>query len=288
MPTIAASGWGPWVRWRAPDAPPDIVHVLGAWNGLSYSALRYAQYRKIPSVWKPAGMLTSRGRRARLKGWLRPYHQRWADAVSTVIWTSPQERKEAGITRPPEGSMRPNPAAKPPAELPSRGMARAALGLGEGTAIWGYLGRIAPRKGIERLLQAWGDIWSAASPIDGGRESGMARGPSTIQLTPVSPRGPDKRQLLFAGPAESTLLVQAIQRTPGATYIGSLDSAKRWTFLRAIDALTLVPQFGENFGNVVVEAVSVGTPAVVSEAVGCTAFLSSRHVVGSRAGAVTH
>ena len=194
MPTIAASGWGPWVRWRAPDAPPDIVHVLGAWNGLSYSALRYAQYRKIPSVWEPAGMLTSRGRRARLKGWLRPYHQRWADAVSTVIWTSPQERKEAGITRPPEGSMRPNPAAKPPAELPSRGMARAALGLGEGTAVWGYLGRIAPRKGIERLLQAWGDIWSAASPIDGGRESGMARGPSTIQLTPVSPRGPDKRQ----------------------------------------------------------------------------------------------
>ena len=73
-------------------------------------------------------------------------------------------------------------------------------------------------------------------------------------------------------------MVQAIQRTPGATYIGSLDSAKRWTFLRAIDALTLVPQFGENFGNVVVEAVSVGTPAVVSEAVGCTAFLSSRHV----------
>jgi len=72
--------------------------------------------------------------------------------------------------------------------------------------------------------------------------------------------------------------VERIAGSARALYLGPMDEVRRWTFLRAIDALVLTPRFGENYGNVVVEAIASGTPALVSDAVGCQAFLGPERV----------
>jgi glycosyltransferase involved in cell wall biosynthesis len=51
------------------------------------------------------------------------------------------------------------------------------------------------------------------------------------------------------------------------TYLGNLAGADLDRYYAGLDAL-LAPSRGENFGNVIVEAIAQGTPVVVSDAVG--------------------
>lgn len=242
--------WSVWPIWPQDLPRADVIHVLGAWNPLIYSALHAAKQAGIPAIWEPAGMLPSAGRHRMLKRALTPLHQGLADAVAALVWTSTRERQESPIsTDVARMHVRPNPAPELPPNLAERSDARRELGLPEIAPLWGYLGRIAPRKGIEKLLAAWQ----------------QSQGTGT---------------LVFAGPVESKRLAAKIdtggdnvKRLPG------LNSLQRWHYLRAIDALALVPDFGENFGNVVVEAALIGTPVLASQAVGALEYFQDPGIV---------
>ncbi len=250
MPTRWSMRWSPWVDWRAPTPPPDVVHIFGVWNGLSYSAARWASKVGVPWIWEPSGMLPTRGRHQWIKRTVTPWHLRLAQRAAGVIWTSPQERIEA-----PAGFagvrhwLRANPPpTELPRELPTAEEARRKLGLPLDGPLWGYLGRIDDRKGIPELLQAW-------------RE---ARGPGT---------------LVFAGPTGLQPIADDIARTDGVVRLDTLDADERWVYLRALDSLVLAPKFGENFAIVVLEAIAVGTPALCSPAVGAQYWLESAGAV---------
>jgi glycosyltransferase involved in cell wall biosynthesis len=247
MPTPLAYGWAPLVLWQRPAPEPDLVHVLGLWNGLSYSAAHYAITRRIPWLWEPCGMLVPRGRRRALKLLLTPYHLALARLCAGIVWKSPQERAEApALLRGVRSFWRPNAVEQPPA-LPTRAEARRALGLPLDGPLWGYLGRIAHRKGIPELLSVWQ----------------RAHGPG---------------HLVLAGPPEDASLA-ATTRAAAVLLLGAQDRDRRWLFLRALDALVLLPSYGENFGNVVAEAVAAGTPAVLSPAVGAGHWLAGAGAV---------
>ena len=242
MPTALAWQWSPWVRWRAPSGATDIVHVLGAWNGLSYAALRWGIGQEISTLWEPVGMLTRHGRHRLLRRWMASRHQARSDQLSGIIWTSPREREEAELDDHGYYWLRPNPVAEPPDEAADQARCKSRLDLDGRAPLWGYLGRIAHRKGVDTLLAAWAE---ADSP---GR-------------------------LVLAGPVEDRGLMRLARETPGVEALEALDETERWHFLGALDALLLMPAWGENFGNVVAEAVRIGTPALVSPAVGARHWL---------------
>lgn len=250
LSVVAARGWAPLVRWRAPRGPVDIMHVGSVWNGLSYAALRWAQSEGIPTIWETMGMLGVQGRSRGLKRLLTPLNLRLARRSHGLVVTAPRELEEAPPAfRRVHHWMRPNPPALPSAApVPSRLEARQALGLPIEGPLWGFLGRVADRKGIPRLLAAW-------------REAGGAG------------------HLCIAGPVEHEPLAAAVRETPGAILLPPIPRPEVRTYLRALDALLLVPDYGENFGNVVIEAIDAGTPAVLSRAVGSGHWLAGRGAV---------
>ncbi len=246
--TIWHRRWSPWIHWQDPGFDPDVIHIIGTWNGVSYSAMMAATRMSVPWVWEPAGMLTRHGRHpvARLAG--RVPHAVAAAWSAGLIWTSPVEQSEAAI-RPHCSWIRPNIAPVPPEPgTPLDPDVERKLQPGDRSPVWGYLGRIAHRKGIPQMLDAW-----------------------------TSADGPGR--LVFAGPVEDQHLADAIDRTDGVIRIPPLDAQQRWAYLRRLDALVLMPEWGENFGNVVAEAVAVGTPCVCSAAVGATHWLDGNGAV---------
>jgi len=249
FPVRARFRWSPFVRWKPISGPFDVLHVFGMWNGLSYAAIRWAQREQIPWVWETLGMLGTAGRWRTIKRMLTPYHVGLARTAAGLIVTSPRELEEApeAFSSMPRW-LRANPLPDASqATLPDRATARRELGMPTEGPIWGFLGRVAHRKGIPRLLDAWG----------------AAAGPGVVYV---------------AGPVEDAMLGQRVQDTPGAHLMPPVSREQVPLFLRAIDALVLVPEHGENFGNTVAEALAVGTPALISRAVGAGHWLEDHGV----------
>ncbi|RMF19578.1 MAG: glycosyltransferase [Candidatus Dadabacteria bacterium] len=246
LPTLYARRWSALVRIPRDLPDPNGLHILGAWTGLSYQAMLHARQRGLAVAWEPCGMLVESGRHQGLKRMMRPLH-RWMARHAVVSWTSRREAQEAAV-RPSRYWLRPNPIPAPPSNLPTRAQARSELGLPATGPIVGYLGRIAARKGIRRVLAQW--------------------------------PGPTCGTLLFTGPVEDLGLAQQIDAAgSGVLRTPPLPAEAVPIWMRAVDCLVLTPDYGENFGNVVAEAVAVGTPAIVSEAVGAAEWLNGAGVV---------
>jgi len=251
MPVRLVYHWSPWVRWLGPQVGVDLLHVFGLWNGLSYAAIHWANRAGVPWVWEPSGMMVLRGKKRLIKRLLTPYHRRLARSAAGIIWTAPQERDEAPEPfREVRHWLRPNPAPEvSEVVLPDRRDARKTLGLPAEGPVWGYLGRVAARKGIDSLLR----IWRAAG------------GPGTLCVT---------------GPVEDRELAATLRAAgPDVVLHPPVAPADRWALLRALDALVLIPDYGENFGLVVVEAIAAGTPALVSPAVGAGHWLAGHGAI---------
>ncbi len=116
------------------------------------------------------------------------------------------------------------------------------LGIPIEAEVIGFLGRVVPRKGIAELLNAWRNI----------REEY----PSTY--------------LLIAGPLEDAQPlkvedVENIQEDPRIIFTGKVEDAAK--YYSVMDIFTL-PAHWEGFGNVLVEAASMGLPVVTTNGTG--------------------
>lgn len=108
-----------------------------------------------------------------------------------------------------------------------------------------FLGRIDPAKNIELLLTSLNGSF-----------------PIPYHLT-----------LIGDGEGEyAENLVKGTLNNPHVTWLGNLDGEKKWKELAKADLLVL-PSHIENYGNVVLEALSQGTPVLVSENVGAKDFV---------------
>lgn len=118
---------------------------------------------------------------------------------------------------------------------------RTRLGIPESTFIFGFVGRITKDKGINEILQAFESIDSKAILFFIGSKEGI----ETIdpQLYDRALKNP---QILFLD------AVQDIEK-----YYAALD-------------ILLLPSYREGFGNVVIEAAAMGTPAIVTKIPGPT------------------
>jgi glycosyltransferase involved in cell wall biosynthesis len=112
-----------------------------------------------------------------------------------------------------------------------------------------FLGRLHPKKGLELLLQAFGQI--SANDRDlrlviAGAVSGTGVGPGYLAaLRQLADRSCPARAVIFCG---------------------LLEGGDKWGALSAADAFVL-PSHQENFGMAVVEALSCSTPVLISDKV---------------------
>lgn len=113
---------------------------------------------------------------------------------------------------------------------------RQALGYDKNDFVFGFMGRITKDKGIDELIEAF---------------------------LPIS----DRAKLLLTGPAEGldTLDVELLKKAKmnnNIMFHSSVSDVER--YFAAIDVLVL-PSYREGFGNVIIEAAAVGTPAIISD-----------------------
>jgi glycosyltransferase involved in cell wall biosynthesis len=109
----------------------------------------------------------------------------------------------------------------------------------------GYLARICPEKGIERLVDAMIEL------------RGMP-GMSNVQLRCAGYLG--KRDIAFFDK-----LKNRVERSPlrgGMTYVGEVDQARKIDLLRSVDVFSVPSVYPESKGIYVLEALAAGLPAV--------------------------
>lgn len=227
---------------------PDVAHVVGFRDPVTTTTALWCRARGIPYVFEPVGMFRPRLRKVRLK---RVVDATLARSVATdaalVIVSSPRERDDvvAGGVDPGRVRLRGNgfPVAPPRGpEDPLEGL------VPNGAPVILYVGRIAAEKGIEFLLEA-------------------ARRRPEAHLVLA---GPDDRHgtmtLIRRASVEDALRgrVHTLPATPGPPF----------DLLRRASVFVLASG-GENFGLVVAEAASVGTPVVVSDRSGVAASFAS-------------
>jgi glycosyltransferase involved in cell wall biosynthesis len=220
---------------RAAALTADVIHNHGLWLMPNVSAGRAAANGPRPLVVSPRGMLAPTAlafSRLKKRAFWALFQGSAVRQAACIHVTSEQEYEEIrsfGLTNPvaiiPNGIDFP----KLPAQ-PTAGPAPERVVLS--------LGRIHPKKGLTRLVQAWSKVeagcpgWSLkiVGPTEAGHDNELRTLATALGLTRVSIEGP------IYGDAKTTVYREA-------------------------DVFVL-PTLNENFGLTVAEALAAGTPAI--------------------------
>jgi glycosyltransferase involved in cell wall biosynthesis len=254
----------------------DVVHIFGLYDLLGPKVASACRDRKIPYVVEPIGMFVPIVRNLLLK---RIYHTMLGREVltgaSAVIATAEQERAElisGGIARE-KIVLRRNGVSAPEA-LPERGSFRNSLGIPQNARLILFLGRLSEKKSPDLLLEAFARYAASESLI-------------------AMPS-----HLAFVGPDEGGMRARLQQMaakhslTGRIHFSGPLTGEAKWAAYRDADIFVL-PSQNENFGNTAAEAVTAGTPVVVTEQCGIAPLLAGvagmvvKHEVEALAGTLS-
>jgi len=221
----------------------DAVHLHSVFLWPTYAAARAARRRGVPYIVSPRGMLVpglvARKSRFAKNLWISAVERRTFANAAAIHFTASVEWEAAkGISIPlPSPVVIPNGIELPPVVSGSR-LPDTLL----------FLGRINWKKGLDRLLDAVKAVPGVKVIIAGNDDE---------ELTPV-----------LRAQAQRNGIVDRID------FRGPVSGAAKEELLRTSTALVL-PSLSENFGNVVLEAMAVGMPVVVTPDVGLAADVAS-------------
>ena len=213
----------------------DLVHIHAVYLWPGVAAARAARRSGIPYVISPRGMLVPeliRGRnRVAKTSWLQLIERRGLAHAAAIHFTSPLERDDAERITP----ALPLPA---PFVVPNGVGVAARPDVVRDANTLVFLGRISWKKGLERVI--------AALPATGAR-------------------------LIVAGNDEENLTprLRTLAGSVGANvdFIGPVYGEEKDALLARATLFVLLSD-SENFGNAVLEALAMETPAVLSSGVG--------------------
>lgn len=242
--------WNPGVRQfcRERIREFDAVHIFGLYDLLGPQLAAECQRQSVPYVVEPIGMFRPIVRNM----WLKRVYHRWLGGgmirgASRIIATSLQESEELA-----EGGIpiekivvRRNGVDGPEAE-PEPGTFRRRHNIPAHATLILFLGRLVEKKSPDLLLEAYAR-WRSGTH-----------------------REMDAR-LVYAGPEEKDgtrgrleCLAASLGIQSDVLYTGPLFDASKWSAYRDADVFVL-PSQNENFGNTAAEAISCGTPVIVTE-----------------------
>ncbi|HXH92394.1 MAG TPA: glycosyltransferase, partial [Thermoanaerobaculia bacterium] len=217
----------------------DLLHLHSVFLWPTYTAARAAERARIPYVVSPRGMFVTEliRRKSPLvkRAWIRLIERHTFRHASAIHFTAQREWDDARLISIllPAPFIVPNGIDLPPPSPPAR--------LDDTLLI---LGRINWKKGLDRLLDA-------------------------IKLVPTA-------NVIIAGNDEEELLpkLRAQAERNGIAgrvdFRGPVSGEAKDQLLRTSTALVL-PSLSENFGNVVLEAMAVEMPVIVTPEVGLAA-----------------
>jgi glycosyltransferase involved in cell wall biosynthesis len=222
----------------------DVIHAHSIYLWPTWIASRAAARAGVPSIISPRGMLVrdliARKSRIVKTAWLRLIERRNFARAAAIHFTAQREWDDAKALAIPL----PHPFVVPNGIdlLPRPNLPRDAHTLA-------YLGRINWKKRLDVIIDALPALPGVVFRIAGNDEEG---------LTPV-----------LRALAERRGVADRVEFT------GPLYGDAKFAFL-ARATLFVLPSLSENFGNVVVEAMMMETPVVVSPAVGLAEQLAFR------------
>ena len=227
-------------------AGADVVHVTGTFSLEALAGMATTRLQGRPYIVSPRGSLepwalsTKRWKKRPALTLLRPL----LNSASAIHATSDMEARglEAFGVRVPVAVV-PNPIAPAPELGGKRGTWRATLNVDEHSPLFLVLGRVHPVKGIDIAIRALRLV--------------KERLPSAVLV--IAGPGQPRYDSTLMDLARSLGVVSSVLRVP------LIMGADKYRLLRDADLL-LLPSRQENFGNVVAEALSVGTPVIASRA----------------------
>ena len=243
--------------WRLTEAVDyDLVHAHYWLSGVVGLALRERWGVPVVQMFHTLGRLKNDV--ARTAGEREPAvrlreEARLVDAVDRVVAANEVERRELVRLY----GARPGRIATVPCGVDTelfrpgpRGEARRALGLGDGPVLL-YVGRIAPIKGLETLLDAL---------------SRLRRQGSRAQLLVV---GGDADEPADGHERSLRERVSALGIADGVRFVGAQPQEALRSYYVAADA-TVLPSYYESFGMVALEAMACASPVIASRVGGLT------------------
>lgn len=215
----------------------DLVHVVGMFTFASTIAPALARSRGIPCVISPSGMMGAAAMEHRR--WKKVAHLALVDRrnlarASLLHATSHEEARDlrAALPKARVGVV-PNAVVEPPAVGGGRAEERVV-----------FLGRIHPIKGLDVLVEAMSHLTATRPRVE------------------LIVAGPD---VMGHWPAVAAQIERSRPR-PTVRYVGPLGGSAKAELLASASVLALTSR-AESFGLVVPEALSHGTPVVVTR--GC-------------------
>ncbi|MCI5140783.1 MAG: glycosyltransferase, partial [Candidatus Electrothrix sp. ATG1] len=225
----------------------DLVHLHTCFVWPVYAAAMAAQQAGVPYLFAPRGML-ERGlirRKSWLKKslWIQCFGKKILSGAAALQVTTRREAEQIKALNLPVPHLVHIPNGIDPHEVQDGNE----NGNGVAKRQWGkagyvlFLSRINWKKGLDRLIYAWG---------------------CGLDL-PLVIAGNDEEQY--------TLKLMALAKEQGVGrhihFIGQVAGAEKWALYKGAKLLVL-PSYSENFGNVVLEAMAAGCPVLVTPEVG--------------------
>jgi glycosyltransferase involved in cell wall biosynthesis len=235
-------GWHMVRALRALIPRHDLMVMHSVFSVIGQVGYRVAGAAGVPYLLLPHGSLDPHDltKHALAKRALAPLWRSALAGASALVCTTARESERLhtyGVRRP--CRIGPNNPVAGSTELPDRAAARRRAGLPDTARIVLFLGRLVAGKGIRLLL----DGFAAGS-----------RPGDLLLVAGRGERGYERRLHAHAGRLAARDQVR---------FVGWVSGAAKADLLAGADLLAL-PSAGENFGNVVVEALGVGTPVLLS------------------------
>lgn len=237
--------------WRHIDETkePLIIHIHAWWNLVSVLACILARLKKVPVVLSPRGTLSRysfSNKHTSVKKWMHLLAGKKLLKNCYFHVTSKQEKQEIiHLIHPKRIKVIPNFISFPePLKL--------ALTQKKHVLKLLFLSRIEAKKGLEILLE------------------GLAGISVPYQLTIAGTGEPEYIDFLQKIVAKRSMLAFV-------NWIGFQDHESKFRVLQEHDLLVL-PSFNENFGNVVIESLAVGTAVLISNQVGLAEYVNQNNL----------
>lgn len=221
----------------------DVIHVHTWWNTFSVLGALIGVIRGVPVVLSPRGTLSTysfRGKNRSLKALIHFFFGRWLLPKFWFHVTSYHEEKDIyrfGSTR--KIVTIPN-MVRFPATVPAPNVAGEVFRLV-------FFSRIDEKKGLDLLIRALATVDI----------------PYTLHVGGMGDAG-----------YIDSLKVLAAALGVSVGWKGQINGDSKYDFLAGYD-MSVLPSLNENFGNVVIESLSVGTPVLVSNEVGLCEYIEA-------------